>query len=146
YIQYMFMLDSGSTGRIALSSCLRIQKAVEDSELQHGRFTHYALKALQGKAPEALRLDGCVTVNTLFEYVADQLPPDQRPVLSGVQQDTFVLACYPDLVKPMDSFLSSRVSTATRIKNDETRNKYLAKLVNRYNSVTLPLGPTAGFS
>lgn len=93
------MLESTSAGRVALSSCLPIQKATEDPRLQHGRFTYHLLTALEGKAPEALRSNGCVTVNSLFDYVADQLPTDQRPVLSGVQQDTFVLACYPELVK-----------------------------------------------
>src|SRR5579859_7421261 len=146
YIQHTFMLDSDNTGRIALSSCLRIQKALEDPALQHGRFTYYVLKALQGQAPEALRLDGCVTVNTLFEYVANQLPPDQRPVLSGVQQDTFVLACYPNLVKPTGLSPSPPEATTIHTKNNETRKKYLAKLIKRYDSVTLPLGPTEGFS
>lgn len=144
YIQHM--LDSESTGRIALSSCLPIQKAAEDPALQHGRFTYYVLNALQGKAPEALLSDGSVTVNTLFEYVTRQLPPNQRPVLSGVQHDTFVLAYYPDLVKSTDISLPLQASTVTPIKNDEMRKKYLANMIKRYNSVTLPLGPTEGFS
>ena len=93
---------------------------------------------LQGKAPEALLPDGSITVNTLFEYVVDQFPTNQRPVLSGIQQDTLVLARYPDLAKQTDTSLSSSESTAKRIKNEETRKKYLAKLIKRYNSVTLP--------
>jgi hypothetical protein len=93
YMQYI--LESSSTGRVALSSCLPLQKAVEETSLEHGRFTYYLLQGLSGKAPEAQRADGCITVNSLFEYVASRLPPDQRPVLSGVQQDTFTLICYP---------------------------------------------------
>ncbi len=92
------MLNSTSVGRVALSSCLPIQKAVEDPALGHGRFTYYLLKALAGEAPEALRHDGWLTVSSLFEYVADQLPEDQRPVLSGIQQDTFRLVCYQKLI------------------------------------------------
>jgi len=94
YIRHM--LDSTSSGRVALSSCLPIQKAVEDPALGHGRFTYYLLKALSGEAVEALRRDGCLTVNGLFDYVAKQLSLEQQPVLSGVQQDSFELVCYPD--------------------------------------------------
>ena len=94
YIKHM--LESSSSGRVALSSCLPTQKATEDPVLTHGRFTYYLLKALSGQATEALGRDGCLTVNGLFEYLVKQLPNDQRPVLSGVQQDTFELVCYPD--------------------------------------------------
>jgi tetratricopeptide (TPR) repeat protein len=93
------LLDSKSTGRIALSSCLPIQKAAEDPRLGHGRFTNYLLEGLSGD-PEALRHDGCVTVGSLFEYIAKKLPPEQRPVLSGVQHDIFELVCYPDKAAP----------------------------------------------
>lgn len=93
HIQYM--LNSTSTGRVALSSCLLFQKAMEDSTLGHGRMTYYLLRALRGEEPRAQRSDGYITVNTLFEYLADVLPPDQRPVLSGVQHDSFVLVYYP---------------------------------------------------
>ncbi len=99
YIRHM--LDSTSTGRVALSSCLPIQKAVEDPALGHGRFTYYVLKALSGEAEEALSRDGCLTVNGLFDYVAKQLPLEQRPVLSGVQQDSFELVCFSDKAMPL---------------------------------------------
>ncbi len=96
YIKHM--LDSKSTGRVALSSCLPIQSAVEDPALGHGRFTYHILQALSGAAPAALRADGSITVNSLFDYIAEQLPRSQRPVLSGVQQDSFELVRYPELV------------------------------------------------
>src|SRR2546425_1875987 len=97
YIKHM--LESSSTGRVALSSCLHIQKAAEDPELGHGRFTYYLLEALSGRDHEALRRDGCITVSSLFEYLAKKLPKDQKPVLSGVQQDVFELVCYADRVE-----------------------------------------------
>ncbi len=100
YIRHM--LDGKSTGRVALSSCLPIQKAVEDPALGHGRFTYYLLEALSGRAVQALGRDGCLTVNSLFDYLAQKLPFDQRPVLSGMQQDTFKLVCYEDRVVPID--------------------------------------------
>jgi hypothetical protein len=91
------MLDSRSTGRVSLSSCLYYQKAVESSLYNHGLFTYYVLQALDGKASDALQRDGTLTVGDLFNYVSRQLPRDQRPVMGGVQQDTFVLARYPEL-------------------------------------------------
>ncbi len=94
YIKHV--LGTSSYGRVALSSCLPVQKAAEDSALGHGRFTYYVLEALSGRAVEALGRDGCLTVNGLFEYLTHKLPSDQRPVLSGVQQDTFTLVCYPE--------------------------------------------------
>lgn len=93
YIQHM--LDSSSTGRVALSSCLPFQKALEDATLGHGRMTYYLLRALRGAELAAQRSDGSVTANSLFDYLADVLPPDQRPVFSGVQQDLFALVRYP---------------------------------------------------
>ncbi|GCE15328.1 caspase family protein [Tengunoibacter tsumagoiensis] len=98
YVQQM--LDSKMTGRVALSSCLLEQHAAETTKYGHGYFTYHVLQALKGLAPEALRRDGCLTVNTLFEYLSQALPERQRPVLSGVQHDVFEIACYPDLVRP----------------------------------------------
>jgi uncharacterized caspase-like protein len=96
-------LDSKSAGRIALASCLPVQKAMEDPALGHGLFTYYLLEALSGRAIEALRRDGCLTVNGLYEYLAKYLPLEQRPVLSGVQQDTFELACYKEKAEKVTS-------------------------------------------
>ncbi|GCE27596.1 hypothetical protein KDA_30800 [Dictyobacter alpinus] len=108
------MLGSSSTGRVALLSCLPEQVAVETAKHGHGYFTYYLLKALQGKAPEALRHDGCLTVNTLLEYLSWQLPETQRLVLSGIEHDSFEIVCYPDLVRPalehMHAFGTSRIS------------------------------------
>ncbi len=100
YIKHM--LDSKSTGRLALSSCLPVQKAREDATLGHGLFTYYLLRALSGEDPDALRRDGRLTVNSLFDYIADKLPEEQRPVLSAVQQDTFELACSPHAAHPVE--------------------------------------------
>lgn len=93
YIQHM--LDSSSTGRMSLSSCLPFQKALEDATLGHGRMTYHLLRALRGEEPAAQRSDGSVTANSLFDSLADVLPPDQRPVLGGVQHDIFALVRYP---------------------------------------------------
>src|SRR6266496_851951 len=89
-------LWSANVGRVALSSCLPTQRALEDPELGHGRFTYYLLEALRGTAENAVRRDGWLTVASLFDYLADQMPEDQRPVLSGVQHDQFRLVYFPD--------------------------------------------------
>jgi len=117
------MLDSHSTGRVALSSCLRIQKAAEDPRLGHGRFTNYLLEGLSGD-PEALRRDGCVTVGSLFDYIADKLPSEQRPVLSGVQHDKFELICYPDKAAPIPTQVESE--DAKRQEREERLRALLA--------------------
>src|SRR6266702_7507428 len=116
YIKHM--LDSKSTGRLALSSCLPVQKAREDATLGHGLFTYYLLKALSGEDPDALRRDGRLTVNTLFEYIARKLPEDQCPVLSGVQQDTFELMCYPHTAEP-EQGIGETQQERRRIEKDE---------------------------
>jgi len=91
-------LSSSNVGRVALSSCLPTQIALEDPELGHGRFTYYLLGALKGDADDAVRRDGWLTVASLFDYLADKLPDDQRPVLSGVQHDQFKLIYYPSKI------------------------------------------------
>jgi hypothetical protein len=117
------MLDSKSIGRVALSSCLPIQKAAEDPKLGHGRFTYYLLEGLSGD-PEALRRDGCVTAGSLFDYIADKLPSEQRPVLSGVQHDKFELICYPDKAVPIPTQAESE--DAKRKEREERLHALLA--------------------
>jgi hypothetical protein len=90
------MLDSNSVGRVFLASCLPYQTAVESSRYGHGIFTYHILQALSGEAPEARRSNGTVTVGSLFDYLADTLPSEQRPVRGGVEQDTFDLAYFPE--------------------------------------------------
>jgi uncharacterized caspase-like protein len=92
-------LSTSAYGRVALSSCLPVQRAAEDPSLGHGRFTYYVLEALSGRAVEAFNRDGRLTVNGLFEYLTRKLPAEQRPVLSGVQQDTFELVYYSHLAQ-----------------------------------------------
>lgn len=95
YIKQVFASNKAG-GRVALSSCLPIQIARESATFGHGVFTHHLLEALEGKAKGALRHNGCVTVGSLFDYLCEVLPQDQRPVRSGVEQDAFELVCYPD--------------------------------------------------
>ncbi len=100
YIKHIFASTTAGA-RIALSSCLPTQEARESKQFGHGLFTHYLLEALRGNAREAIRHTGCVTVGSLFDYISEQLPDDQKPVRSGVEQDAFKLVCYPDKAEPI---------------------------------------------
>jgi tetratricopeptide (TPR) repeat protein len=91
------MLDSKNTGRIALSSCLPVQKSAENLTLGHGLFTYHLLEALNGTA-DALERDGWLTVGSLLHYLDNHLPPEQRPVRSGVEHGSFKLLYFPDKV------------------------------------------------
>lgn len=95
YVQDAFNINS--TGRVALLSAFPLSPSREDAIFGHGLFTYHLLQGLSGKALGAVRSDGYLTINTLFEYIADQLPPSQRSVLGGVQQDPLVLAHYTEL-------------------------------------------------
>jgi hypothetical protein len=122
------MLDSSSTGRVALSSCLPYQKARDDRSM-----TTYIVPALRGAEPAACRPDGCITIGSLFEYLADVMPDDQRPVLSGVQHDTFTLVCHKELA----STSSESSSEPSRIADRDT---YLTHLSNAHKMLQLPDG------
>jgi tetratricopeptide (TPR) repeat protein len=92
YIQNM--LNSGTTGRIFIASCLPYQKAVESSDYGHGHFTYYLLQALNGETQESLRRDGTLTAGSLFDYLNEKLQ-DQKPVKGGVEFGSFELARFP---------------------------------------------------
>jgi tetratricopeptide (TPR) repeat protein/uncharacterized caspase-like protein len=121
YIQQPFA--EGSTGRIVLSSCLPHQRSRESRELEHGLFTHHLLEALEGHIPAVIRESGWVTVGSLFDYLADVLPKNQRPVKTGVEHDSFKLVWYtPPLsgpareVQPEDREKHQRLDKELRLK------------------------------
>jgi uncharacterized caspase-like protein len=116
-------LSTSTYGRVALSSCLPVQRAAEDPSLGHGRFTYYVLEALSGRAIEAFNRDGRLTVNGLFEYLTRKLPAEQRPVLSGVQQDAFELVSYPHLAQA-----SKQVPSREESQGDKRRAEKVARL------------------
>ena len=93
--RYIKPFGENSTGRVVLSSCLPHQTSREDQRLGHGIFTYHLLEALSGRARQAVRHDGWVTIGSLFDYIADTLPRNQRPVKSGAEHDSFKLVFYP---------------------------------------------------
>jgi uncharacterized caspase-like protein len=123
-------LGTSSYGRIALSSCLPVQKAAEDASLSHGRFTFYVLEALSGNAIDALGRDGCLTVNSLFEYLTRKLPHDQ------VCGSLFCAACLlrrSGGKKTRGGRLTKRKGVVPGVKKRETQDatRRLTKAVGR---------------
>ena len=125
------VLSTKSPGRLALSSCLPYQKALEHARYGHGLFTYYLLQALTGEDRTALHDDGSLTVNGLFVYIAKKLESEggQRPVLSGVQHGNFELLRYPHLAVPPTTE-SDNQSELQQMRQDEKTRKLHALLAN----------------
>src|SRR5947209_5290084 len=119
YIHHSF--HTKSVGRIALTSCSPLEKAVEDRELGHGLYTHHLLTAFKGEGPPEVYPYGWLTVGSLFAYLCRQLPESQRPVLAGVQFDEFKLIYYQDKTysqasKQHDPLLSQKQVREIRLR------------------------------
>ncbi len=112
------MLESNSVGRVFLASCLPYQEAAESIRDGHGLFTYHLLHALSGEAQGARRSDGTVTVGSLFDYLAGVMPPEQRPVKGGVEQDAFVLAEYasPTALRTVETAEEETPARETRLR------------------------------
>lgn len=127
-------------GRVALSSCLPVQRAVESALHEHGLFTYHLLEALSGRAPSALRHDGSLTVGSLFDYLCTVLPSNQRPVRSGVEQDAFELARYPEKVKPTQT----EEAAPEQVENANKEKRLRALLVEQKGLVRKKAEPFVG--
>ncbi|MBP1739646.1 MAG: putative Histone acetyltransferase, partial [Deltaproteobacteria bacterium] len=68
--------------------------SAEDDELQHGVFTHFLIKGLQGEADTDS--DGLITVDEVYTYVSKQVPQatnqEQHPVKKGIVEGPLVLS------------------------------------------------------
>jgi len=90
--------DFGLEGRLVLSASSEGEEAFESPELQHGVFTHFLLRGLDGEAD--LNGDYHVTLWELYEYVARVVPPfaeaergkPQHPQLLGEGETRILLA------------------------------------------------------
>jgi uncharacterized caspase-like protein len=62
--------------------------------LQHGIFTHFLIKGLQGQADSDG--DGLITVDEVYTYVSKQVPQatnqEQHPVKKGIVEGPLVLS------------------------------------------------------
>jgi adenosine deaminase len=89
-------LDAINMGIFSASSN---QLSWEDQELQHGLFTYFLIKGMQGAAD--LNCDGAITAQELFEYTmtnveqrSKQRFAEQTPIVSSSWEPRFPLAIY----------------------------------------------------
>jgi len=68
--------------------------SAENDELQHGIFTYFLIKGLQGLADTDS--DGLITVDEVYTYVSKQVPQatnqEQHPVKKGIVEGPLVLS------------------------------------------------------
>ena len=120
-IKEVFLVDGDNTARVALSSCLPTQTALDDGGNGHSPFTEYLLEALQGNS-EALERNGWLTVGSLFSYVAKKLAIGQRPVKSGVEQGSFELLYFPEKDLTAINITSTPTSSPNKFDANIRRN------------------------
>jgi uncharacterized caspase-like protein len=84
-------------GRVILSASGANEVSAEKSELRHGVFTYYLLRALEGAADSDQ--DGQVTVDEAYRYVSARVPEatgqEQHPVRKGAVEGQIVLGIVP---------------------------------------------------
>jgi len=85
---------TGGKGKIILTASGANEVSAEDDELQHGVFTHFLIKGLQGQADTDS--DGLITVDEVYTYVSKQVPQatnqEQHPVKKGIVEGPLVLS------------------------------------------------------
>ncbi len=83
----------GGAGKMIYAACTEAQSAYEDTVLRHGYFTNAVVTGLRGEAANA---KGRVTVNSLFDHVAETVElamgsDAQLPMQSGQTSGQMVL-------------------------------------------------------
>ena len=85
---------TGGKGKIILTASGANEVSAESDELQHGIFTHFLIKGLQGQADSDG--DGLITVDEVYTYVSKQVPQatnqEQHPVKKGIVEGPLVLS------------------------------------------------------
>ncbi len=85
---------TGGKGKIILTASGANEVSAESDELQHGIFTHFFIKGLQGQADSDG--DGLITVDEIYTYVSKQVPQatnqEQHPVKKGIVEGPLVLS------------------------------------------------------
>jgi hypothetical protein len=85
---------TGGKGKIILTASGANEVSAESDELQHGIFTHFLIKGLQGQADSDG--DGLITVDEVYSYVCKQVPQatnqEQHPVKKGIVEGPLVLS------------------------------------------------------
>jgi len=93
-----FLSDSDAINMGILSAGSN-QLSWEDHELEHGLFTYFLIKGMEGAAD--IECDGTITAQALFRYVTDnvekrskELYSEQTPIVSPSWEPRFPLAMY----------------------------------------------------
>ena len=90
--KFLDRISSGK-GRIILSASGANEVSAEKPEMQHGVFTHFLLKGLEGAAD--VNRDGLITVDEIYNYVSTQVPlatgQEQHPVKKGTVEGRLIL-------------------------------------------------------
>jgi uncharacterized caspase-like protein len=85
---------TGGKGKIILTASGANEVSAENDELQHGVFTYFLIKGLQGLADTDN--DGMITVDEVYTYVSKQVPQathqEQHPVKKGIVEGPLVLS------------------------------------------------------
>lgn len=85
---------TGGKGKIILTASGANEVSAENDELQHGIFTYFLIKGLQGLADTDS--DGLITVDEVYTYVSKQVPQatnqEQHPVKKGIVEGPLVLS------------------------------------------------------
>jgi Skp family chaperone for outer membrane proteins len=85
---------TGGKGKIILTASGANEVSAESDELQHGIFTHFLIKGLQGQADSDG--DGLITVDEVYTYVSKQVPQatnqEQHPVKKGIVEGPLILS------------------------------------------------------
>ncbi|MBI4409514.1 MAG: caspase family protein [Gemmatimonadetes bacterium] len=90
---FLARLSGSGKGRVILSASSANEPSQERSDLGHGVFTYYLLEGLKGAADG--NRDGVITVDEVYEYVADKVPAEtgqtQHPVRKGEVEGEIIL-------------------------------------------------------
>jgi len=85
---------TGGKGKIILTASGANEVSAESDELQHGIFTHFLIRRLQGQADSDG--DGLITVDEVYPCVSKQVPQatnqEQHPVKKGIVEGPLVLS------------------------------------------------------
>lgn len=80
-------------GRVIMTASGANEVSVENDDLKHGVFTYYMVEGLKGKADADM--DGLITVDEVYRYVYEKVPPatgqEQHPVKKGTVEGRLIM-------------------------------------------------------
>lgn len=108
HTEFSKLLRSAAFNAVFLS-CRAGEQSYPDDDLHHGVWTHYLLRALNGRVPEAIAPGGVITNSTLQDYLRQEVPrhvanhprirATQTPEAIVTATNTFAICQVPEAVK-----------------------------------------------